>query len=313
MTWLSQKKQLTILITGCSSGIGLALAEYFYSKTNHRIVATCRINSLNTLKTHFQESDRFMIRELDVTNDENREHLIAEILRKWKRIDTLINNAGLAYRSVIEHMDDESELHQLNTNYLGPLALTRLVFPSMRERGHGHIINVSSVSGIMAMPTMASYSASKHALEGASEALWYESKPFGISVSIVQLGFVNSNSFERVYFSKKAEISNNLEGPFSDYYQNMGPFIRRLMNLSPSTPHKIARRIAKLVEAKNPPLWVPATADAFVFYWFRKLMPRKLFHQIMFMLLPGSHRLGTRFKSKPKTLSQQNSRLPLRL
>jgi len=90
---------------------------------------------------------------------------------------------------------------QMQTNYFGPLALIRDLLPSMREKGRGKIINVSSVSGMIAMPTMASYSASKHALKGASEALWYEMKPYGINVSLIQPGFIKSNSFHNVYFS----------------------------------------------------------------------------------------------------------------
>ena len=284
-----------VLITGCSSGIGLAAAELFASTREFRVVATCRASSLEKLKSRFPETNEFWARELDVTSSEQRDELISEILRKWRRIDILINNAGIAYRSVVEHMDDESELHQLETNYLGPMALIRAVFPIMREQGGGKIINVSSVSGLVAMPTMASYSASKHALEGASEALWYEAKPFGISVTILQLGFIKSKSFERVYFSRKAKMSSNLDGPFADYYQNMGPFIARLMNLSLTTPEDVARKMIRVAKLKHPPLWLPATFDARGFFWLRKLLPRRIFHKIMFSFLPGSKFLGKRF------------------
>jgi len=78
----------------------------------------------------------------------------------------LINNAGISYRGTVEHMDEASEMHQMNTNYLSPMALIRLALPYMRKRGRGKIINISSVSGMLAMPTMGSYSASKYALKG---------------------------------------------------------------------------------------------------------------------------------------------------
>lgn len=281
-----------VVVTGCSSGIGFALAQKLKSSKRFRVVATCRASKVNDLAQLLPENDNFLIRVLDVTDEKNREDLIAAIYQKWRRIDVLVNNAGISYRSVVEHMDDASEIKQLETNYLGPMALTRLVFPPMREQGGGKIINVSSVSGLMAMPTMASYSASKHALEGASEALWYEAKPFGIHVSIVQLGFIKSKSFERVYFSKKAQISQSLEGPFSDYYNNMGPFIERLMSLSLTNPDKVAKKIIRLIDRKKPPLWVSGTLDAVIFFWIRKLLPRRLFHKIMFSFLPGSRKLG---------------------
>lgn len=290
-----------VLITGCSSGIGFALAKALREKKQYRVVATCRAPKVMELREILPESETFIVRALDVTKHEEREALISEVFRKWRRIDVLVNNAGISYRSVVEHMDDESELHQLETNYLGPMALTRLVFPPMREQGHGKIINVSSVSGLMAMPTMASYSASKHALEGASEALWYEAKPFGIHVSIVQLGFIKSKSFERVYFSRKAKMSQSLDGPFADYYKNMGPFVAKFMNLSPSTPEHVAKRIIHLIEMEKPPLWVAGTLDASLFFWLKKLSPRRLFHKIMFSFLPGSKLLGKKF-SKIKNL-----------
>lgn len=289
------KPHPVVIVTGCSSGIGFALAKRLKSSKQFRVVATCRASKVADLAQLLPENEHFLIRALDVTDEKNREELIAEIYRKWKRIDVLVNNAGISYRSVVEHMDDSSEMKQLETNYLGPMALTRLVFPSMREQGSGKIINVSSVSGLMAMPTMASYSASKHALEGASEALWYEAKPFGIHVSIVQLGFIKSRSFERVYFSNKAKISQSLEGPFADYYQNMGPFVARLMSLSLTTPESVARKIVNLIERRKPPLWVSGTLDATIFFWIRKILPRRIFHKIMFSFLPGSRNLGKKY------------------
>ena len=175
-----------VLITGCAGGLGFALVDLLNSTELYRVIATARKGSVDLLKSKIQESEDLRIRKLDVTDENDRHQLVSETYRDWKGIDVLINNAAVSYRSVVEHMDKESEIHQINTNYLGPMALIRLVLPMMREKGHGLIINVSSVSGMLAMPTMASYSASKHALEGASEALWYEMKPFGINVSLIQ-------------------------------------------------------------------------------------------------------------------------------
>ena len=186
------------------------------------------------------------------------------------------------------HMDDDSEIHQLQTNYLGPLGLIRLVIPSMREKGRGKIINISSVSGMMAMPTMASYSASKHALEGATEALWYEMKPFGINVSLVQPGFIKSSSFQNVYMSKKAKLSSELDGPYSDFYSSMSPFVEKIMNRSTVGPDDIAQKILTIIKMQNPPLWIPVTPDAILFFYLRKILPRRLFHEIMYKLLPNS-------------------------
>lgn len=287
-TEVCTKYRPVVLITGCSSGLGKALAEMFYSLPEYRVVITARPQSLPELYHQFKQSERFLIRPMDITDELQQKSVMKEILRKWQGVDVLINNAGISYRAVIEHMDKDAELHQLGTNYLGPMSLIRQVLPRMREKGRGKIINISSVSGMVSMPTMASYSASKHALEGSSEALWYEVRPFGINVSLVQPGFVRSESFQRVYFSKKAKQSHILEGPYSDYYQFMSPFIRRLMNLSPTTPEKIALKILKVIRTPNPPLWVAVTPDAKMFVLLRKILPRGIFHKLMMKFLPGT-------------------------
>ncbi len=292
---MNTQNKPVVLITGCSQGLGFALAKLFGSTNSFRVMATARENSIQNLRERLNETENFRIHLLDVTSEQSRHELVSECYRHWKGIDILINNAAVSYRSVVEHMDEESEMHQLNTNYLGPMALIRLVLPTMRERGHGKIINISSVSGMMAMPTMASYSASKHALEGASEALWYEMKPFGINVSLVQAGFIKSESYQKIYYSKKAKLSEALDGPYADYYTNITPFIEKIMKNCISTPNHIAQKILKIANTQNPPLWVPVTLDAIVFFYMRKLIPRTIFHGLMNLLLPNSRHWGIRF------------------
>lgn len=160
-----------ILVTGGASGIGLAIAELLARQKDYRVVVTAREHSIKKLTQIFKESEKLWLRPLDVTQNDQRERLISEINQKWGGVNVLINCAGISHRSVMEHMSEEDEHRQMETNYFGPIALIRAVFPFMREQGRGKIINVSSVSGILAMPTMASYTASKYALEGASEAL----------------------------------------------------------------------------------------------------------------------------------------------
>ncbi len=280
--------QPVILVTGCSSGIGKALAELLWAMPQYRVVVTARASSLSALESKFSDNARFLIRALDVTDDEQIVDVVGEIYKKWRAVDIVINNAGISYRSVLEHMDEHSELHQLKTNYLGPMSLTRMVLPTMREKGFGRIINISSVSGLVAMPTMGSYSASKAALESASESLWYEMKPFGVKVSIVQPGFVHSESYRNVYYSKKAQLSESLLGPYSLYYRSITPFIEKLMKLSRTTPEEIAEKILGVIESENPPLWVPISLDAFVFNMMRRLMPHWLYYNVMFWLMPRS-------------------------
>ena len=299
-TWLRRLKRSgrpqtykpVVLLTGCSSGIGLALAQLLYHSYEYRVVVTCRRQSFDTLKEKFAETDRFIIRSLDVISEVERIHLVEEIKELWGGVTILVNNAGISYRAVIEHMTEHDELRQIATNYLGPVGLIRLVLPHMRELGRGKIINVSSVSGMLAMPTMASYSASKYALEGFSEALWYEAKPLGISVTLVQPGFIHSNSFRNIYHTPLSAPEKSFTGPYSDYYRNMAPFIEKLMGLSQTTPEKVAKLVLRVIRTENPPLWWPATLDATLFYYLRRLLPRRLFLPILFAALPGARRWG---------------------
>lgn len=293
-----QQFKPVIMVTGCASGIGLALVKLLVKKEQYRVVITAREKSLETLRKKFREDHRVWLRPLDVTSEEQRLYLIHEIETKWGGVNVLVNNAGISYRSVVEHMSDAEELAQLNVNYLGPMALIKRVLPLMRLRGRGKIINVSSVSGMLAMPTMASYSASKYALEGASEALWYESRPFGIDVCLVQPGFVRSNSFENVYYSNLSKLAMQKDIPYSDFYEAMSPFVGKMMRRSFSTAEDVADKILWAIQKEAPPLWIPATYDAYIFYYLRRLMPRRLLLPFLFLCLPGARHWGKRHTHK---------------
>ncbi|WP_347358390.1 SDR family oxidoreductase [Bdellovibrio sp.] len=277
-----------VLITGCSSGIGMAVAKLLHGRTEYRIIATAREKSLEKVRNEFLEDERFLIRALDVTDEKSREQLIRDINRTWGGVDILINNAGISYRAVVEHMTEQDEELQMATNYFGPMGLIRLCLPHMRETGRGKIINISSVSGMLAMPTMSAYSASKFALEGASESLWYEMRPFGVRICLVQPGFIHSPSHKNVYHTAQSDPTRNWSGPYCDFYKNMTPFVERMMNMSLTTPEKVAKQILKAMKAENPPLWLPATLDATVFYYIRRLLPRRMLLPFLYWCLPGA-------------------------
>jgi short-subunit dehydrogenase len=295
-----QTYQPVILVTGCSSGIGLALAHLLYSNFDFRVVVTVRAKSLEKMREIFKETDRFVIKTLDVISEHDRAQVIHEIKKLWGGVDILVNNAGISYRAVIEHMTDKDEELQMATNYFGPMGMIRLCLPHMRHTGRGKIINVSSVAGMLAMPTMASYSASKFALEGASESLWYEMRPFGVSISLVQPGFTHSNSFQNVYHTKLSEPTLNWNGPYSDFYINMTPFVAKMMNMSLTTPEKIAKQILKTIRSENPPLWIPATFDAKMFYYIRRLLPRRVLLPILYWFLPGARHWAKGYSHRRK-------------
>ena len=285
-----------VLLTGATTGIGLALAERLLSWPAGHIVLTARESSLGRFKSlGIEPSDRVWLRPLDVTNAADREAVVGEIEERLGGVDVLINNAGFAYRSVMEHMDEEETLEQLRTNFIGPMDLARLVLPGMRAKRAGRVINVSSVSGMMAMPTMGAYSGSKFALEGASESLWYETRPWGVRVTLVQPGFIHSNSFHNVVLSADARAAlEHEEDPYHIVYQSMAPFVARLMMLARATPEDIAKRALATLMQQKPRLRVFATIDARFFYILRRTVPRKFFHALLYRSLPGVRRWGPR-------------------
>jgi NAD(P)-dependent dehydrogenase (short-subunit alcohol dehydrogenase family) len=284
----------TVLITGASTGLGMALARRLLRVSDHRLVLTARAESLPRFaQAGIVDDERVAVRGLDVTHGAERRRVVEECADRWGGVDVLINNAGVAYRSVLEHVT-EAEFHdQMEVNYVGPVELARLVLPSMRRKQAGRIINVSSVGGMMAMPTMAIYSASKFALEGATESLYYEVKPWRIKVSLIQPGFVHSSSFENVRLTAESAHSiDDLDEAYHRHYEHMTPFIARLMKLARATPETIARRIERTMHRRWPPLRVPVTFDAAVFGWLRRWMPRPIYHWLLYRSLPGVRQWG---------------------
>jgi len=235
-----------------------------------------------------------------VVDARQRRTVIGEANARWDGLDVLINNAGLSYRSVMEHVNDADRLAQMDINFLAPMELARLVLPRMRAQCWGRILNVSSVGGMMAMPTMSVYSASKFALEGASEALWYEVRPWNIRVSLIEPGFIHSDGFEKVRWTGLSEASKeSFSDPYYNHYHFMEGFIERVMRLAPATSQSVARTVVRTIHKRRPPLRVPATLDAYLFVVLRRLLPQRLYHFVLYRLLPHVSEWGPRAQIHP--------------
>jgi short-subunit dehydrogenase len=284
----------TILLTGASTGLGLAITRQLLQEPGYRFILTARASSLQRFAEEgIVESETLRLRALDVTSAEERKSVVEEALRDWDGVDILINNAGISYRAVVEHVRDIDRLEQMDINFRSPMEMARLVLPRMREKRWGRIINVSSVGGMMAMPTMAVYSASKFALEGASEALWYEVKPWNVRVSLVEPGFIRSDGFQKVRLTELSRAAIECgEDPYTRHYAEMSGFIEKVMNLTFATPDSVARAVLKTMKRKRPPLRVSGTIDAVLFDLFRRVVPRRLYHWLLYKSLPHIRRWG---------------------
>lgn len=285
-----------VLVTGASRGLGLAIARGLFGLNRYRLVLTAREESLARFAAlGCEEGEHLWLHRLDVTNETQRVELIENVTDRWGRVDVLVNNAGVMMRSVLEHVRESERLYQMNVNYRAPMELARLVLPGMRHRRFGRIINVSSVGGMMAMPTMTVYSASKFALEGASEALYYEVRPWNVYVTLLQPGFINSDGFENVQMTAQSRSAlENGHSPYHAHYKYMADFIAKIMRAVPSTPTSVAKKVVRVIEQEKPPLRVAGTLDAFLFSALRRLLPQRVYHEILYRSLPG-----IRFWGKP--------------
>ncbi|QDV42011.1 3-oxoacyl-[acyl-carrier-protein] reductase FabG [Stieleria neptunia] len=292
-------RRQVVLVTGASVGLGLAIGHRLLEEQRRRrihIVLTARESSLSRFgEQGIAQCDDVWIRPLDVTNADQRQSLVDEISSKLGGVDILINNAGVAYRSCVEHVTEPERLHQMNINFRSPIELTRCVLPGMRKKRCGKIINISSVGGMMAMPTMSVYSASKFALEGASEALYYEVKPWNVSVTLVQPGFMRSDAFEKVpYTMMGAEASANCDNDYHEHYHHMERFIAMAMNRALATPDSVAKKVLRVMRRKSPPLRVYGSVDAVMFSWMRRTMPSRAYNWLLYRNLPKVRQWGRR-------------------
>lgn len=186
---MSEAKK-TVVITGSSSGFGLKAAKDFADK-GYQVFATLRNpeGKNAATKTELQvHSDLIHVVDMDVNSDESVKIALEGILTKAGNIDILINNAGVMYIGITEAFSIEQAKEQMEINYFGAMRTMQSVLPAMRSAKSGLIINTSSLVGQISPPFFATYSATKHALEGYTQGLRYEVSPFGIDVCIVEPG-----------------------------------------------------------------------------------------------------------------------------
>lgn len=184
-----------ILITGSNSGFG-KLAALSLARQGHDVIATMRTPAKgdDLRATAETESLPIEIRRLDVSDPAS----VVDGVGDPSAIDVVVNNAGFEAWGALELVDDELWTRQLDTNVLGPMRVIRAVLPAWRERGSGTIVNVSSIAGVVGSPFGGAYSASKHALEGLSEALRFETSGFGIRVRLVEPGSFDTGFHDNI-------------------------------------------------------------------------------------------------------------------
>ena len=186
----------TVLITGCSSGIGRMTAKYFQEK-GWNVIATVRGNP--EADSELNALDNVLVTALDVTDAATIDAAVASGLERFGKIDVLLNNAGYGSYGLLESTPEHKIRMQFDVNVIGALMVTKAVIPSMRELGEGIIINISSMGGKITFPLGTLYHGSKFAVEGMSEALSFELEAAGIKVKLVEPGMINTNFAETTF------------------------------------------------------------------------------------------------------------------
>ncbi len=185
-----------VVITGASSGIGRATAWHLASKGAAVVVAARREDRLTALATRIADrGGRALPVAADVTDMAGLERLREEAESTFGRVDVLVNNAGIPGGGPFANVSMEQVERVIDVNVLGVMRATKVFLPSFLERRRGHIVNVASLAGRYATPSVSVYGASKHAVVGFSEALFYELEPFGVRVTSVNPGFVSTEGF----------------------------------------------------------------------------------------------------------------------
>jgi NAD(P)-dependent dehydrogenase (short-subunit alcohol dehydrogenase family) len=245
-----------VLITGTSSGIGLATALHF-ARLGHEVHAGLRNPAGASELTQAIEREKLPIRPvaIDVDDAASVQRGVREILDKAGRIDVLVNNAGIGGGGPIEDVPVDWAKGLFETNYFGVIRMIQAVLPGMRERRSGAIVNVSSIAGRVAVAGHGHYSAVKHALEAASEALAQEVQAFGIRVAIVEPGVVVTPIFT------KARRFADPASPYAVHVRRLLLFYQMQMK-TPSQPSDVAAVIHEAVTTKAPTLRYLVGEDA---------------------------------------------------
>lgn len=246
-----------ILITGTSTGIGLETAIQL-AEQGHKVYATMRKLEKSTLLKDEAEKRKVKLHilQLDVLDNQSIEDCISEIIKNDQRIDVLINNAGAGFIRTMEQASMEEINHVMDINFYGPIRCCKAVLPYMRKQKSGHIINISSVGGLVGQPVNEIYCAAKFALEGLSESLATYLEPyFGIHISLIEPGGVITEFGNNLtnYFNQTGGILNDDYKPLIENYMDYrAGFTDEVKEKAFQKPSQIAELIIKCMNDPHP-------------------------------------------------------------
>lgn len=275
---------MAVLITGCRSGFGLLAAETV-ARAGHTVYAGLRdLDTAGELRARTEGLDVTPV-QLDVTDPDQREQVVADIEARHGAVSALVNNAGIATGGPLETFA-EAELRKVfEVNLFALWALTVRVLPQMRAARDGIIVNVSSMAGRSALPTMGAYAASKHAVTGMTESLRLELRPFGVRAALIEPG-----PYKTDIFGRNLRVSEGAQQAEASPYSDL---IRRMEGLAAKTgdragdPQEVADRILQVIADPDPPLWNPMGPNVPARRLMRWALPARLYERIIRQIVYG--------------------------
>src|SRR5881394_2619363 len=232
------------LITGASSGFGLAIAQAALGRGDTVVATSRRVDAIPR-----EKGERIALLPLDVTDADQRRATVDEVIRRFGRIDVLVNNAGRTQVGAVEETADEELRSLFELHFFAPAAMTRLVLPHMRRQGGGAIVQMSSVGGQVTAPGFGAYCATKFALEGLTETLRDEVAGFGLRTLIVEPG-----AFRTGLFRPGAAYESEAMPEYAGTVGSTRAYVRGNDGLQPGDPDKAAHAIIAALDADEPPL-----------------------------------------------------------
>ena len=267
------------LVTGASSGFGL-LTSIEMAKAGFRVVATmrdlARRDRLDQAVAAAGVAAKVDVRALDVTKFDTIPSFVDGVVRDYGRLDALVNNAGFAVAGFAEDIKLDELRLQFETNFFGAVAMTKAVLPTMRRQRSGHIIQISSIGGLLGSVTVSSYSASKHALEGWSESLRLEVNSLGIKVVLVEPG-----AFQTDIWTRGAVMGEQSTKPSSPNLQRSLRMRSAVEKLPKADPIVVARLIVAIAQNPNPRLRYLVGRDAKLQLALKRILPWKWLEKVV--------------------------------
>ncbi len=242
------------VITGCSTGIGREIARAALEAGHQVVVTSRRVGDVSDLADAHPETAVAVA--LDVTDKGQIANAVAAADEAFGGVDVLVNNAGYGYLSAVEEGDDAEVRALFDTNYFGTVDMTKAVLPGMRAQGSGHVVNISSMTGLVANPPNAYYSSTKFAMEAMSEALSKEVASLGIKVTLIEPGAFRTDWAKR--------SMHEASTPIDDYAADVGArkeLIKAFADHLPGDPRKVAEAVLMVVGLDEPPLRLLLGAD----------------------------------------------------